>query len=253
MMRAWMLAGVAMAGLALSTPVIAAEAPDVPSVNWSFNGLFGTFDRGDLQRGFQVYSEVCASCHSLSLLSYRNLQAIGFSEDQVKKIAAEVEIEDGPDDEGEMFERPGRPSDRFKAPFPNSQAARASNGGAMPPDLSLMTKARKNGANYLHALLTGFTDPPADKEMAEGMSHNVYFPGGQIAMAPPLSEDIVEYEDKTKATVAQMSRDVTTFLAWAAEPELEERKRMGVKVVLFLIVLTGLFYAIKRRVWADLH
>ena len=253
MMRAWMLAGVAMAGLALSTPVLAAEVPDVPSVNWSFNGLFGTFDRGALQRGFQVYSEVCASCHSLSLLSYRNLQAIGFSEDQVKKIAAEVEIEDGPDDEGEMFERPGRPSDRFKAPFPNSQAARASNGGAMPPDLSLMTKARKNGANYLHALLTGFTNPPADKEMAEGMSYNVYFPGGQIAMAPPLSEDIVEYEDKTKATVAQMSRDVTTFLAWAAEPELEERKRMGVKVVLFLIVLTGLFYAIKRRVWADLH
>ena len=253
MMRALMLAGVAMAGLALSTPVIAAEVPDVPSVNWSFNGLFGTFDRGALQRGFQVYSEVCAACHSLSLLSYRNLQAIGFSEDQVKKIAAEVEIEDGPDDEGEMFERPGRPSDRFKAPFPNSQAARASNGGAMPPDLSLMTKARKNGANYLHALLTGFTDPPADKEMAEGMSYNVYFSGGQIAMAPPLSEDIVEYEDKTKATVAQMSRDVTTFLAWAAEPELEERKRMGIKVVLFLIVLTGLFYAIKRRVWADLH
>ena len=157
MMRGLMLAGATVAGLALTTPVIAAEVPDVPSVNWSFNGLFGTFDRGAMKRGFQVYSEVCASCHSLSLLSYRNLQAIGFSEDQVKKIAAEVEIEDGPDDEGEMFERPGRPNDRFKAPFPNPQAARASNGGAMPPDLSLMTKARKNGANYLHALLTGFT------------------------------------------------------------------------------------------------
>ena len=253
MMRAVVLAGAAAAGLALSSPVIAAETPHAPSVNWSFNGLFGTFDRGALQRGFQVYSEVCAACHSLDLLSYRHLRAIGFSEDQVKQIAAEVEVEDGPDDEGEMFERAGRPEDRFKAPFANSQAARASNGGALPPDLSLMTKARKDGINYLHALLTGFTDPPADKEMAEGMSYNVYFPGSQIAMAPPLSEDVVEYADKTRATVAQMARDVTTFLAWAAEPELEERKRMGVKVVLFLIVLTGLFYAIKRRVWADVH
>jgi len=252
-MRALMLVGAATAGLALTAPVMASDPPHAPSVNWSFNGLFGTFDRGALQRGSQVYSEVCASCHSLSLLSYRNLRAIGFSEDQVKKIAAEVEIEDGPNDEGEMFERAGRPGDRFKAPFANSQAARASNGGALPPDLSLMTKARKNGANYLHALLTGFTDPPADKEIAEGMSYNVYYPGGQIAMAPPLSEDVVEYADKTKATVPQMAHDVTTFLAWAAEPELEERKRMGVKVVLFLIVLTGLFYAIKRRVWADLH
>ena len=252
-MRAVMLAGAAAAGLALSTPVIAAETPHAPAVHWSFNGLFGTFDRGALQRGFQVYSEGCASCHSLGLLSYRNLRAIGFSEDQVKTIAAEVEVADGPDDEGEMFERPGRPGDRFKAPFANSQAARASNGGALPPDLSLMTKARKGGADYLHALLTGYTDPPPNVEMAEGMNYNVYFPGGQIAMPPPLSEDLVEYADKTRATVAQMARDVTTFLAWAAEPELEERKRMGIKVVLFLIVLTGLFYAIKRRVWADLH
>ncbi len=254
MMRALMLAGAAAAVLALSAPVMAAEGtPEAPSVNWSFNGLFGTFDRGALQRGFQVYTEVCAGCHSLELLSYRNLQAIGFSADEVKKIAAEVEVSDGPDDEGEMFDRPGRPSDRFVSPFANPQAARASNGGALPPDLSLMTKARKDGINYLHALLTGFTDPPDGKEIAEGMNYNAYFPGGQIAMAPPLSEDAVEYADKTKATVAQLSKDVTTFLAWAAEPELEERKRMGVKVVLFLIVLTGLFYAIKRRVWADVH
>jgi ubiquinol-cytochrome c reductase cytochrome c1 subunit len=259
-MRALMLAGVAagmlagaVAGLALSAPAIAAEAPHPPSVEWSFNGLFGTFDRGALRRGFQVYSEVCASCHSLNLLSYRNLAAIGFSEDQVKKIAAEVEVTDGPNDEGEMFERPGRPSDRFVSPFPNPQAARASNGGALPPDLSLMTKARKDGANYLHALLTGYADPPSDKEMAEDMSYNPYFPGTQIAMAPPLSEDAVEYADKTKASVTQLASDVTTFLAWAAEPEMEERKNMGVKVVLFLIVLTGLFYAIKRRVWADVH
>jgi ubiquinol-cytochrome c reductase cytochrome c1 subunit len=242
-MRALILAGVAAASLTLSSPLMAAgDVPHPPSVNWSFNGLFGTYDRGALQRGFQVYTEVCASCHALELLSYRNLRAIGFSE-----------VTDGPDDEGEMFERPGRPSDRFVSPFPNSQAARASNGGALPPDLSLMTKARKDGINYLNALLVGFADPPADKEIAEGMNYNPYFPGGQIAMAPPLSEDVVEYADKTKATVAQMASDVTTFLAWAAEPELEERKRMGVKVVLFLIVLTGLLYAIKRRVWADLH
>jgi len=253
-MRALILAGVAAASLTLSSPLMAAgDVPHPPSVNWSFNGLFGTYDRGALQRGFQVYTEVCASCHALELLSYRNLRAIGFSEDRVKEIAAEVEVTDGPDDEGEMFERPGRPSDRFVSPFPNSQAARASNGGALPPDLSLMTKARKDGINYLNALLVGFADPPADKEIAEGMNYNPYFPGGQIAMAPPLSEDVVEYADKTKATVAQMASDVTTFLAWAAEPELEERKRMGVKVVLFLIVLTGLLYAIKRRVWADLH
>ncbi len=250
-MRALMLAG-AVAGLALSAPATAAEAP-APSIEWSFDGLFGTFDRGALRRGFQVYSEVCASCHSLELLSYRNLRAIGFSEDQVKAIAAEVEVTDGPNDEGEMFERPGRPSDRFVSPFANPQAARAANGGALPPDLSLMTKARKSGADYLHALLTGYADPPSDKEMADGMSYNPYFPGNQIAMAPPLGEDAVEYADKTKATTGQMANDVTTFLAWAAEPEMEERKRMGVKVVLFLIVLTGLFYAIKRRVWADQH
>ncbi len=257
-MRRLMLAGAMAAGLtllapAVAAPAFAAEGPKLPSIDWSFGGIFGTFDRGALQRGFQVYSEVCAGCHSLDLLSYRNLRAIGFSDDQVKAIAAEVEITDGPDDEGEMFERPGSPTDRFKAPFANPQAARAANNGALPPDLSLMTKARKGGANYLHALLTGFTDAPDGVEMTEGMAYNPYFPGHQIAMAAPLSEDGVEYADKTKATVARMAIDVTTFLAWAAEPELEERKRMGIKVVLFLIVLTGLFYAIKRRVWADLH
>ena len=253
LMLAGMLAGAAAAGLALSAPAMAAETPEPPAVNWSFGGLFGTFDRGALQRGFAVYSGVCASCHSLDLLFYRNLQAIGFSEDQVKKIAAEVEVPDAPNADGEIEDRDGRPTDRFKAPFANEQEARSANGGALPPDLSLITKARAGGADYLHALLTGFADPPADKELAEGMSYNPYFPGGQIAMAAPLSEDAVEYADGTKATVARMARDVTTFLVWAAEPELEERKRMGVKIVLFLIVLTGLLYAVKRRVWADLH
>ena len=224
-----------------------------PSQKWSFTGLFGTFDRGALQRGFLVYNEVCAGCHSVRLVAYRNLMEIGFTEDQVKKIAAEKEVQDGPNDEGEMFDRPAGPSDRFVSPFPNENAARAANNGAFPPDLSLMVKARKDGANYLHALMTGYKDPPAGTTLPEGMAYNEYFPGKQIAMPAPISEDGVEYADKTKATVDQMSRDVTTFLAWAAEPELEERKRMGVKVLLFLLVLTGLLYAVKRKIWADVH
>lgn len=256
-----------------------------PSQDWSFSGMFGTFDRGALQRGFQVYNEVCAGCHSLRLVAYRNLMEIGFTEDQVKKIAAEKEVQDGPNDEGEMFDRPARPSDRFVSPFPNDNAAKAANNGAFPPDLSLMIKARKSGANYMHALMTGYAEVPPDEKnvckyieekekevvgpdgkknvetvkilkapkVGEGQSYNIYFPGCVISMPSPLSEDAVEYTDKTKATVDQMSRDVTTFLAWAAEPELEVRKRMGIKVLLFLFVLTGLLYAVKRKIWADVH
>ncbi len=232
--------------------MVAAAIVKPPAQDWSFSGMFGTFDRGALQRGYQVYAGVCAGCHSVRLLAYRNLRAIGFTEDQVKEIAAEFEVSDGPNDEGEMFDRPARPSDRFVMPFPNEQAARAGNNGAMPPDLSLIVKARKGGANYLHALLTGYKDPPAGVKVPEGMAYNIYFPGNQIAMPSPLAEDAVEYADKTKATVDRMSRDVTTFLAWAAEPELEERKRLGIKVMLFLIVLTGMLYAIKRRIWAKI-
>ena len=237
-----------------TAPVYAAgEADKPPSQNWSFQGMFGTFDQGALQRGFQVYNEGCAGCHSLRLVAYRNLVEIGFTEDQVKAIAEEKEVQDGPNDEGEMFDRPARLSDRFVKPFPNDNAARAANNGALPPDLSLMVKARKDGANYLYALMTGYKEPPAGTELPDGMAYNVYFPGKQIAMPPPLSEDGVEYADKTKATVAQMASDVTTFLAWAAEPELEERKRLGIKVLLFLVVLSGLLYAVKRRIWSDLH
>jgi len=238
----------------LSAPAQAAgEVVKPPPQNWSFQGLFGTFDRGALRRGFQVYNEVCAGCHSLRLVAYRNLADIGFTEDQIVTIAAEKDVQDGPNDEGEMFDRPARASDRFVSPFPNANAARAANNGAFPPDLSLMVKARKDGANYLHALMTGYKEPKAGTSLPEGMAYNLYFPGSQIAMPPPLSEDGVEYADKTKATVAQMASDVTTFLAWAAEPELEERKGLGWKVLLFLIVLSGLLYAIKRRVWADVH
>ena len=224
-----------------------------PPQDWSFQGLFGTFDRSALQRGFQVYNEVCSGCHSLRLVAYRNLADIGFTEDQIVKIAGEKEVQDGPDAEGEMFDRPARASDRFVSPFPNDNAARAANNGAFPPDLSLMVKARKDGTNYLHALMTGYKEAPADTKMPEGMAYNLYFPGNKIAMPLPLAEDGVEYADKTKATVAQMASDVTTFLAWAAEPELEERKSLGAQVLLYLIVFSGLLYAVKRKVWADVH
>jgi ubiquinol-cytochrome c reductase cytochrome c1 subunit len=244
---------VSVAVLASSNVMAAGDVVKPPEQQWSFSGLFGTFDRGSLQRGFQVYNEVCAACHSVRLLAYRNLMEIGFTEEQVKKIAAAKEVTDGPNDEGEMFQRPARLSDRFVKPFPNEQAARAGNNGAFPPDLTLMTKARVGGADYVHALLTGYKKPPKDKKVAEGMAYNLYFAGNQIAMASPLGEGAVEYADKTKATVSQMAHDVTTFLAWAAEPELEWRKRMGVKVVLFLLILTGLLYGVKRKVWSDLH
>jgi len=247
----------AVLGFALSlnvSPAQASEGAKMAARDWSFNGMFGTFDRGALQRGYQVYSEVCASCHSLKFIAYRNLAGIGLNEEQIKKLAAEFEVQDGPNAEGEMFARPARPSDRFVSPFPNANAARAANNGALPPDLSLMVKARKGGADYVHALLTGYKEEaPHGVKLGEGMAYNTYFPGNQIAMAVPLADDAVEYTDGTKATLDQLSTDVTTFLAWAAEPELEERKRLGIKVMLFLIVFTGMMYAVKRQVWRDQH
>ena len=248
------IAGALVAAFVLigSSPALAAgDAAPPPSMKWSFDGLFGSFDRPAIRRGFQVYTEVCSACHSLRLVHYRNLSAIGFTEDQVKAIAAEVEVTDGPDAEGEMFDRPGLPSDRFVSPFPNDNAARAANNGALPPDLSLVTKSRIGGPDYIHGLMVGYRDAPDDMEMSEGMEYNMYFPGHQIAMAAPLSDELVEYADGTEATVPQMAKDVTNFLVWAAEPELEERKRMGVKVVLFLLLLTGMLFAVKRAVWSN--
>ena len=232
---------------------MAAGGVEIPKRDWSFQGIFGSYDRASAQRGFQVYQEVCAGCHSLNYIYYRNLMELGYSEAAVKAFAAESEVEDGPNDEGEMFMRPAVPSDRLVKPFPNAQAARASNGGALPPDLTLMVEARIGGPNYLYSLLTGYADPPAGVEVMEGMNYNAYFAGHQIAMAAPLSEDAVEYADGTKATVAQMAEDITVFLAWASEPNMEERKGMGMKVMLFLIVFCGLLIAVKRRVWADVH
>lgn len=238
---------------AVILPAGAADVVKPPEQEWSFEGPFGTFDRSSLQRGFQLYKETCAVCHGMRLVHYRNLQALGYSEDEIKAIAASVEVQDGPNDQGEMFMRPGRPSDRFRSPFPNDQAARVANNGALPPDLSVIAKARPYGPDYLYALLTGYTEPPQGFQMMEGMSYNSAFPGHQIAMAPPLSEGAVTFADGTKATVAQMARDVTVFLTWAAHPEMEERKRLGFKVMLFLLVLTGVLYAAKRRIWRDVH
>jgi cytochrome c1 len=230
----------------------AGETIEPPDRDWSWLGPLGSFDRAELQRGLQVYTEICASCHSLGLLAFRDLAALGYGEEEIKAYALNYEVEDGPDDEGEMFLRAAIPSDRFVPPFPNEQAARASNNGAYPPDLSLMTKARKNGTNYLFAMLTGYADePPAGFELMDGMNYNRYFPGNQIAMAPPLFEGGVEYADGTEATVEQMALDVTAFLAWAAEPELEERKALGIWVLGVLAALFVMMVAVKRRVWSD--
>jgi ubiquinol-cytochrome c reductase cytochrome c1 subunit len=256
MLKALMLTAMALLGaVALAAPAARAAGDEIhlPATGFSSDGIFGTFDRASVQRGFQVYREVCASCHSMNLLSYRNLRDIGLTEEQVRAVAADVQVPDGPNDEGQMFERPGRPSDRFRRPFANAAAARAANNGALPPDLSVIAKAREGGPRYLHALLTGYADPPAGFVLGEGMHYNRYFPGHQIAMAPPLNPDQVEFADHTPATVDQMARDVALFLHWTAEPELEQRRQMGIKIVLFLGVLGVLVYGVKRRIWADLH
>ncbi|MFH1806937.1 MAG: cytochrome c1 [Pseudomonadota bacterium] len=232
----------------------AGNAPVPAAQEWSWNGLFGTYDRAQLQRGLQVYKGICAGCHSLKYIAFRNLEDIGFNEDQVKAIAADYDIEDGPNEEGEMFSRPGIASDYFPSPFPNDQAAAASNGGSIPPDLSLMTKARVNGPDYVFGLLTGYEEEaPEGFDLAEGKYYNHYFPGHQISMAPPLYDDAVEYTDGTPATIEQHAHDVVAFLNWTAQPELEARKSMGMKVILFLIVLTAMLYALKRKIWSDIE
>ena len=223
--------------------------------DWSFEGIFGTFDRSSLQRGYQVYQEVCSGCHSIQHLSYRNLSEKGgpeFSLDEAKAIAAQFEVTDGPNDEGEMFTRPRRLSDKFVNPFPNIQAATAANGGAYPPDMSVLVKARKGGADYIYSLLLGYEEAPAGYELDDGVYYNKYIPGNKIMMSKPLSEGAVEYSDGTQATEAQMAKDVVTFLTWAAEPNLEARHKMGFKVFIFLIILLILVYFSKQRVWSRL-
>lgn len=263
MMRFGIKAGLAAAimavGLsaAVSSPAHAAgDAKHPAEMNWQFDGLFGTYDRNALRRGFQVYREVCASCHSLNQIAFRNLSQEGgpeFSEAEVKAIAKEYLVEDGPDDYGDMFERDALPRDKFPSPYPNENAARAANGGAYPPDLSLITKARGGGADYIHALLSGYEEAPDGVEMRAGLYYNPYMAGGKIAMPVPLLEELVEYSDGTEATVEQMSMDVTHFLNWTAEPELEQRKRMGFMVLIYLSIFAGLMFFSMRKIWADLH
>ncbi len=252
-MRKAMISAAAAVMMALAGPALAAGGVEIPKRDWSFEGLFGTYDRAAMQRGLQIYMEGCSGCHSLNLIYYRNLADLGYSPAQIKVFAAEAEVPAEPDDEGEIKMRPALPSDRFVKPFPNDNAARAGNNGAMPPDLSLMVEARIGGPNYLYALLTGFGDAPEGVTVMEDMNYNKVFPGHQIAMAPPLSEDGVEYTDGTKATVAQQAEDIVTFLAWTSEPNMEARKEMGLKVMIFLIVFTALLVAVKKRVWADVH
>jgi ubiquinol-cytochrome c reductase cytochrome c1 subunit len=260
-MRRTIVSGViALAALGLGAVAIAAETqPELKHQHWHFKGPFGTYDRAAAQRGFQVYKDVCAACHSLSLLSYRNLMELGLTENQVKGIAAEFQVPDIADD-GSAIERPARPSDHFKKPFPNEAAAAAANGGKAPPDLSVIVKAREGGPDYLYSLLTGYVPydkltPEQIKEFSVGKddNFNLYFPGHRIAMPPPLADDKVQYADGTKATLDQEARDVVEFLAWASEPHLEARNRTGIRVILFLLALAGLMYAVKRQVWADKH
>ncbi len=232
---------------------VADEAKTPPPQAWSFQKMFGGFNKAALQRGFQVYKEVCATCHGLKLMSYRHLSGLGFSAAEIKAIAAAYQVQDGPNDEGAFFERPGTPQDSFVSPFANDKAARAANNGSLPPDLSLIIKARKQGPDYVYALLTSYNLPaPKDIVVEEGRYYNPYMSGGQIAMAPPLKDAQVTYSDGTKATVSQMAHDVVTFLAFTAEPELEDRKRTGTSVLIYLGILTALLYLTKKRIWKRL-
>ncbi len=272
------IAGIALAlAMTLSGVALAAENGATPHyplnhpkhVHWSFGGPFGHWDIAQLQRGLQVYTEVCSACHSLDLVAYRSLKDLGYTEEQIKAYAAEFEIIDGPDDEGEMFERPARPSDHFVGPYANVEAAKFANNGAEPPDFSLLAKARapergfpafvfdiftmyaENGPDYIYSLLTGYVDAPAGVEVPEGGNYNPYFVAGDnLAMASPLSDELVDYEDGSPQTVDQYSKDVTAFMMWAAEPHLVTRKAMGFKVMIFLLVFAGLLYFTKKRIWS---
>ncbi|MBN9553949.1 MAG: cytochrome c1 [Alphaproteobacteria bacterium] len=259
------------AGLtALALPAMAQDAAvnttrlHPKSGEFAFEGPFGTYDRAALQRGFQVYKEVCAACHGLNHVAFHNLNeegGPGFTEAQAKAIAAGYKIPADPNDKGELFDdkgvrltRPGILADKFPSPYPNEEAARANNSGSLPPDLSMVVKARAGGADYVYSILTGFHEKtPAGFKVTEGKYFNPYFEGWNIAMPPPLVDNAVTYSDGTKATIAQEAHDVATFLAWASDPKMEERKRMGFGVLIFLVALSGVLFAAYRKVWADQH
>ena len=235
---------------------LSAEKVELMKTDWTFKGLLGKFDRASLQRGYQVYNEVCASCHSMQYLSYRNLMEEGgpeFTEEQAKAIAANFVVTDGPNSDGEMFERPAKLSDKFVMPYENVKAAQAANGGAYPPDMSVLVKARGGGVDYIYSLLQGYEDAPSGMILDEGVHYNKYMYGNKIKMSNPLSEGLVEYSDGTNASVEQMSKDVTTFLMWTAEPHLEARHKMGFKAIVYLIILTILVYFSMKRIWSRIE
>ena len=239
------------ASAAFVSPAFAAggDQKKPKQMEWSFDGIMGTVDENAAQRGLQVYREVCAACHGLKRVAFRSLTEIGFSPEEVKALAAEYTLEDGPNDEGEMFERPGKPFDKFPGPYANQKQARAMNNGAYPVDLSLITKARGDGPNYVYSLLTGYTEAPAGTKVDEGQYYNPYYSGGKLAMAAPIQDGSVEYQDGTEASKEQIASDLVSFLQWAAEPEMEERKRMGLKVMIYLVIFTAFFYIAMKRIW----
>ena len=232
------------------------ETKKLLTTDWSFKGFSGTFDRASLQRGYQVYAEVCASCHSMKYLSYRNLAEKGgpeFSKDQAKAIAGNFEVTDGPDSDGEMFVRSAKLSDKLVKPYKNDQEAMASNGGAYPPDLSLLVKARKGGADYVYSVLLGYEELSSDLTLEDGVYYNAYISGKRIKMPKPLSNGLIEYNDETEATEQQMAKDVVTFLAWAAEPHLEKRHKIGFKAIIYLLILSIFAYLSMKKLWSRIE
>ncbi|MBI2235750.1 MAG: cytochrome c1 [Magnetospirillum sp.] len=255
-MRKLILTALVAAGLVGAAGAAQASEGGAPliTVPHSWDGVFGRYDKAQLKRGFQVFHDVCSNCHTLRLVAYRNLSAVGLSPDEIKTVAAERELPDAPNDEGVVVNRAGRPSDKYIGPFPNEKAAAAANGGALPPDLSLMTKARTNGPDYVYSLMLGYEDvAPEGHPIPEGKFYNKFFPGNAISMPPQVMDDLVTYADGTKATKEQLAADIVAFLNWTAEPELDQRKGMGLYVMIFLGVLTALFYALKRQIWANVH
>jgi ubiquinol-cytochrome c reductase cytochrome c1 subunit len=230
---------------------VSTEAKEPEKVVWPFNGMTGSLDKQSAQRGFQIYSQVCSACHSMNLVTYRSLGQLGFSEGEIKAIASQKQVEDE-NDNGERIQRPGKPFDHFVPPFPNEKASRAANNGAYPPDLSLIVKAREHGPDYVYSIITGFGTAPANETPVANKYYDAYFQGHWISMPPPLRDGAVTYQDGTNASVDQMARDVVTFLQWAAEPEMQQRHEMGIKVLIFLLVMTGFLYAAKKRIWKNL-
>ena len=231
--------------------LFAEEAMSLKKQNWSFEGIFGRYDNSTLQRGLQIYQEVCSACHGMKRLRFRELKDLGFTNDQIKQYAKTFEILDGPNELGEMFMRPGETSDTFVSPYKNKEEAKTTFNGAYPPDLSLLTKTMKNGPDYIYSLLTGYEEnSPQDFELTDGLYYNPYHDGKVIAMPPPLYDNVIEYIDGTNASLHQLSFDIVHFLNWAAEPTLQERKSLGLKVLLFLIVLTLLLYVTMKEIWS---